>query len=337
MAKRASLVSVLMPAYNAGKWIGPAISSVLAQAWSCVELIVVDDGSTDCTLDVARSFECGNVRVLSQENRGASAARNTALAAAQGDYIQWLDADDLLSRDKIARQMRAAMDSASTESTLMTCSFAEFFVRPERARINRSALWQDLSPLQFILLRFERNLWMNPGVWLTPRALADRAGPWNESLSLNEDGEYFTRLVALSSGIRFVPEALVYYRRANPTSVSRGVSKQSCDSLVLSLRLCVEHLLSLEDSPRTRAAALALLQFWVNAPECFAPSNCPRFDVLASLAETLGRRLDPPQMPRKYRPLEATLGWHAASTARSVWAGAKLRALVMLERLAGLP
>ena len=101
------LVSILVPAYNSEEWIGDSIRSALAQTWQRKEIIVVDDGSRDRTAEAARRFASKEVKVVSTENRGAAAARNHALQLSQGDYIQWLDADDLLSPDKIERQLAA--------------------------------------------------------------------------------------------------------------------------------------------------------------------------------------------------------------------------------------
>src|SRR5436309_10735842 len=89
------LVSILIPAYNAERWIADTVRSALAQTWPRREIIIVDDGSRDQTLQVAQQFASKNVSVVAQENQGASAARNKAFELCQGDYIQWLDADDL--------------------------------------------------------------------------------------------------------------------------------------------------------------------------------------------------------------------------------------------------
>jgi|GEM_PF-108175 len=101
------LVSILVPAFNSQEWIADTLRSAIAQTRARKEIIVVDDGSTDQTLAIARQFGSDCVRVVSQENQGAAAARNNALSLSRGDYIQWLDADDLLASDKIARQMAA--------------------------------------------------------------------------------------------------------------------------------------------------------------------------------------------------------------------------------------
>src|SRR5437763_4626430 len=100
-----SKVSILMPAYNAERFVGAALQSALDQTWPDTEIIVVDDGSNDQTYAVAKCYESANVKILRQDNRGAAAARNAALRQAQGDFLQYLDADDLLSPDKIREQV----------------------------------------------------------------------------------------------------------------------------------------------------------------------------------------------------------------------------------------
>jgi glycosyltransferase involved in cell wall biosynthesis len=99
------LVSILIPAYNSENWIIETVQSALNQTWKRLEVIVVDDGSTDHTLSVVRTLECKNLKIVSQQNNGACSARNHALRLAQGEVIQWLDSDDLLHPDKIASQM----------------------------------------------------------------------------------------------------------------------------------------------------------------------------------------------------------------------------------------
>jgi len=99
------LVSILITAYNAEKTIGYTLESALRQTWQRKEIIVVDDGSTDRTAEVVRQFK--EVRLVSTENRGLSGAQNHAFPLSQGDYIQYLDADDLLAPDKLERQLAA--------------------------------------------------------------------------------------------------------------------------------------------------------------------------------------------------------------------------------------
>src|SRR5438309_2970995 len=156
------LVSILIPAYNAGTWITETIRSALAQTWTRNEIIVVDDGSTDDTLTIARRFESRDVLVVSQQNQGAAAARNKAYSFCQGDYIQWLDADDLLSPEKIANQMRVR-ESGCTERTLLSCGWGYFMHRPRRASFTPTPLWCDLPPRDCLPRRLGKNLqWQRP-------------------------------------------------------------------------------------------------------------------------------------------------------------------------------
>src|SRR4029079_2135106 len=117
------LVSILIPAYNAECWIAHTVRSALAQTWPRTEIIVVDDGSRDRTLSIARHFASKSVSVVTQDNQGGSAARNRAFRLCQVDFIQWLDADDLLSPNKIARQMEVAA-KATDKGILFSCPWA---------------------------------------------------------------------------------------------------------------------------------------------------------------------------------------------------------------------
>ncbi len=133
------LVSILIPAYNAAPWIGETIQSALRQDWPRTEIIVVDDGSRDKTLAVARSFSVANLSVVTQKNAGASAARNRAFSLCRGDYIQWLDADDLLAADKISRQMEV-VEKCADPRTLFSSEWGQFmFASPARRIFARHA------------------------------------------------------------------------------------------------------------------------------------------------------------------------------------------------------
>jgi glycosyltransferase involved in cell wall biosynthesis len=137
---RPTLVSILIPAYNAEKWIAHTIKSAVAQDWPNKEIIIVDDGSSDKTFNFAKRFESSNIKVLSQENSGASAARNKALSLAQGDYIQWLDADDLLAPDKISKQIICNEENGCDPLILSSSAWGKFISNPNRAKFKPDIL-----------------------------------------------------------------------------------------------------------------------------------------------------------------------------------------------------
>src|SRR5215813_7163982 len=118
------LVSIVITAYNAEETIASTLGSAIAQTWQRKEIIMVDDGSTDRTAEIARQFK--RVKVVSTENCGLSGAQNNAFPLTQGDYIQYLDADDLLAPDKIERQL-AAMSDFDNRRVLLSSPWAPFY------------------------------------------------------------------------------------------------------------------------------------------------------------------------------------------------------------------
>ena len=303
------LVSILIPAYNAEKWIADTIQSAIAQTWPRKEIIVVDDGSKDRTVEVARCFGEA-VTVVSQENQGAAAARNHAFRVSRGDYIQWLDADDLLIEDKIERQL-AQVDS---RRILLSGPWAFFYYKTKRARFIPSPLWQDLSPVEWLLRKMSQNLHMQTATWLTSRELTQAAGPWNTRMLSDDDGEYFCRVLLASEGTRFVPEAKVFYRVTPSGRLSYiGASDRKKDAMLASMRLHVQYVRSLEDSERVRTACLTYLQNWY---EFFYPERSDLVAQLQNLAQELGGQLEPPRLRSKYRWMKPVFGWEAAKWAQ---------------------
>ena len=324
------LVSILIPAYNAQKWIADTIRSSLEQTWERKEIIIVDDGSMDQTQAVARRFEGKGVTVVSQSNQGAAAARNKAFSICHGDYIQWLDADDLLAPDKISKQMNALNDRQSTR-TLLSCAWGHFNYRPARANFVPTSLWCDLAPVEWLLRYCERNHWMQTATWLVSRELTEAAGPWDTRLLGDDDGEYFSRVLLVSDGVRFVPEAKVFYRVSGPSSLSYiGRSDKKLEAQFLSMQLHINHIRTVEDSARVRAACRVYLQtlliyFYPERPDIVKQAN--------SLAADLGGRLEVPRLPWKYAWIKEIFGWTAAKRSQLYYNKLKSSLLRSWDRL----
>jgi glycosyltransferase involved in cell wall biosynthesis len=213
-----SLVSVLIPCFNSKRWLGHCLRSILDQTWTNTEVIIVDDGSTDDSLNFARSFESKRIKVITQENQGATAARNRAYAEAQGEFIQFMDADDLLSPDKIEAQMELLQASPSDFISVSATMYFLDGSEPEQGILHGDWPMIDSDhPREWLIDMYgpERGSMVQPGAWLTPRTITDDIGPWNELLnrSPNDDGEYFARVVLRSKGIRRSRRGFNYYRK----------------------------------------------------------------------------------------------------------------------------
>ena len=313
MATLRPSVSILIPAFNAQEWIADSVRSAIAQAWDRQEIIIVDDGSTDDTVAIARQFESDSVRVVTQKNQGAAAARNKAFSLSQGDYIQWLDADDLLAPHKIARQMEA-LDQCASRRTLLSSAWGRFLFRYHRANFVPTALWCDLSPREWLLRKMANNLHMQTATWLVSRELAEAAGPWNTQLLGDDDGEYFCRVLLASDGVRFVSESKVYYRASGASSLSYiGRSERKREAQLRSMELHIGYLRSLEDSPRVRAACVQYLQNWFFF---FYPESADMVRRMEQIAGDLGGTLTAPHLSWKYSWMESLFGRSFAKRAQ---------------------
>jgi glycosyltransferase involved in cell wall biosynthesis len=300
------LVSILIPCYNAAPWLAATLDSALAQTHPRTEIIVVDDGSSDHSLAIARTFEPHGVRVVTQPNAGASAARNHALRLSRGDYIQFLDADDLLTPDKIAAQLTALRTPPARADAIATCRWGRFSSDPTNAIFVDDAVFRDFAPLDYLLAHTGAARMIHPAAWLVPRPIADRAGPWDESLSLNDDGEYFARVVLASSAIVFSPSGASLYRSHLLGSLSRQRSRRALESVFHSVDLIADHLRRAEDSPRTQRA---LADYWQRlAFEIYqeAPDLCRRADAVV---RALGGSSLTPEMGSRLRFLSHLIGW----------------------------
>jgi glycosyltransferase involved in cell wall biosynthesis len=314
------LVSILIPAFNAQEWIGDTIRSAVAQTWERKEIVVVDDGSTDGTLALARQWESDLVRVVTQQNQGAAASRNRAFSLSRGDYIQWLDADDLLAPDKIERQMEI-LNQCPSKRTLASAAWGKFRYRSHKAKFVRTALWCDLSPTEWLLRRMGQNLYMQTATWLVSRELTEAAGPWDTRLLGDDDNEYFCRVLLASDSVRFVRDARVYYRSFGYGSLSYvGLSNKRIEAHWLSMQLHVGYLRSLEDSERVRAACVRYLQTWL---PFFYPQRPDIVRMAEQMARNLGGRLEVPRSSWKFAGIRAVLGPGVAKRVQTTLSGWK--------------
>ena len=300
------LVSILIPSRNAERWLAETLASALGQTWTNREIILVDDGSTDGSLALARSYEAQGVRVIAQPNLGASAARNRAFRESRGDFLQFLDADDLLSPDKLERQV--AELTRRPVGTVASCAWGRFATDPAEAEFVDDTVYRDFLPIDFLVLGGEGSHMMHPSAWLTPRTVAVRAGPWDESLTLNDDGEYFCRVLLASPGVAFTLGARSYYRSGLPGSLSQRRDERSRRSQFRSIELIEKHLLAAENSPRTRRARAGYYQRFLYD---FFPFPIELMRAAESRVTALGGSSLPPPMGPKTAALARWVGWKA--------------------------
>lgn len=205
-----SRISVIIPNYNYGRYLAETIESVQAQTWPDVEIIVVDDGSTDDSLEVAMRYP---VTVVSQPNQGVSAARNNGASLASGTYLLFLDSDDLLYPDSLEVLVNALEEAGSS----VGFSYGQLQYFGEKTHVFASSVFDPvaLSKANYI-----------PSSALMRREAFLAVGGFDRGFELREDWELFIRLWHAGHAGVHLPRPVIRYRKHRPKQVVRSMSKR---------------------------------------------------------------------------------------------------------------
>ena len=301
------IVSVLIPCYNAQPFIGETLESVFRQTWPQIEVIVVNDGSVDGSAAVVRSFARPNLHFFEQENRGQTAALNVCLGHASGDFVQYLDADDLIEPEKIERQIIRLTEHPRC---IASSEWGRFYRSPQETRFDPEAVWCDLDPLDWLALSRADGLGMMlPAIWLIPMPIVRRIGPWMEELTLNNDAEYFTRALLAAERVLFCPGARCHYRSGLTDSLSRRRSRQAWESQFRVLQLCETYVRIREDSDRVRRAFALSWQHMAHGCYPYDPGMAKRALARGRALHSVAIR---PDGGPAFRVASRLIGWRAA-------------------------
>ncbi len=240
------LISIIIPTYNRSWIIGETLDSVLAQTYTNWECIVVDDGSYDDTAELLKFYSEKDDRIKlhlrpNDMLKGASSCRNYGLKQAKGDFIQFLDSDDLLNKNKFLEQLKLIENSSLL--TLTTCRWGSFSNSSSLRIKTKYNSYKNFERSIDLLHTFGKfNEYFPPLVYLVPAALIKLAGNWNEELSNNDDGEYFTRIIMNADSILFCENAEVYYRAGDSDRLSLLNEEKKVLSCMASWSLIEKHL-----------------------------------------------------------------------------------------------
>ena len=197
MADPGSLVSVIIPVYNGGRFLGAALESVWAQDYRPIEVLVIDDGSTDSSGEIARSF--AEVRYFRQDNAGPASARNLGLLNARGEFIACLDADDIWMPRKLSLQVRYLLDHPEARFVL---TLQRMFVESGIAKpgwVKDELLTTD-------------SVGYLPSTLVARTSLFAKIGGFDTRIQLNEDVEWFFRAQETGVPMGVVQEVLLHKR-----------------------------------------------------------------------------------------------------------------------------
>jgi glycosyltransferase involved in cell wall biosynthesis len=218
-------ISVIIPAYNAEKTIQETIESVLDQTFQDFELIVINDGSTDRTLEIISSFTDSRLQVFSFPNSGAQKSRNVGLSKSSGEYIAFLDADDLWNPDKLELQLKALKENPEAAVAYSWTDYIDESSHFLYQGFHKSPQG-DIYPLLLVKNYLENG--SNP--LMTRQALSEIGG-FDESLSGGQDWDLYLRLAARYKFVS-VPQVQILYR-LSPNSISSNILRQESACLLV--------------------------------------------------------------------------------------------------------
>ncbi len=303
------MVSILIPCHNAERFVGEAIRSALAQSWAEKEVIVVDDGSTDGSLDVIRSFG-ERIRWETGPNRGGNAARNRLLDLATGEWLQYLDADDFLLPSKIEAQMRFIQEHPEVD-----VAYGPSVMQYEQ----EGAARQEILPIPE-----PRDPWALLALWKLPqtgsplwrKAAVVGVGGWSADQPVCQEHELYLRLLKSGKSFAYVDDAGSVYRQWSDGTVCRRDVPNTYRHRLAITREAEDFLLEHgEMTPlRRRAfdrAYLACARIIWTFDRSWAS------EIMAHVEKANGGRFRPEreQVPGMYRSLYRLFGFHTAERA----------------------
>lgn len=255
MVKSDPRVAIIMPVYNAERFLVQAVSSVIAQTYKNWRLFIVDDGSKDASWSILERFKDPRICRQRQINRGQSIATNVALRSVDNtfSYVMFLDADDIVGVDKIAVQVDRLQ---RYPGCIAVCSWG-FFENTESDAVIKC------EPIYFTGLAIDwlRCLWSNETMmpnsgYLIPLSVMDAAGRfYPEDLELNIDFEYFTRMTLAARKVVFCGDVVCFYRKKVATAKTTRPAFPRQLSALESRHRAILSLMARDDSPDSRVAA----------------------------------------------------------------------------------
>lgn len=217
------LVSFIIPAYNAKRWIGETLDSVMEQRLNDSETIVIDDGSTDGTADlVAEKYPWA--RLERGPNRGVSAARNIGTALASGDFIQYVDSDDLLPRGSVEARIDALKESGTDVAYSDWQRLVE--TKDNQFELSQLVVRKIESTHRQADIAIFTDFWCPPVALTYTREIVERVGSWNLRLPIIQDARFLLDVALLGGTFIHVNRIGGYYREYHGDSLSRRNSRE---------------------------------------------------------------------------------------------------------------
>ncbi|GAA4816948.1 glycosyltransferase family 2 protein [Litoribaculum gwangyangense] len=244
------LVSVCIPMYNVSEYIEETLQKILKQSYQNIEVVIVDDHSTDDSYQKAQKFESKKVKVFKNKKKGGNAARNLAFEKSSGDYIKFMDSDDYCSETMIERQLERMLKDG-TEETLIHSPLK--MLEPDgRIYSLPRFIDQDFVPgIELLVAIWNQEGWNVPHCHLMHRHLIVKSGGWDETVLKNQDAEFFARVAAVADMALSVDDVFAIWRQTKK-GVSTQISVKAFATVIDTFEIIIRLLLNYKDTPEMR-------------------------------------------------------------------------------------
>lgn len=285
------LVSIIVPVYNSENTIKETLLSAINQTYSNLEIIVIDDGSTDNSKKEILSLTDTRIKYKFQENQGSPNAKNLGLSVAKGKYIQFLDADDILSSDKIENQVKLLDGKLDAICICKTKIFYEIsdLKKNNLQEIDSDFLTFSKNPKEFLLNLhgvYGRGGMVQPNAYLTPIDIIKKAGGWSPLLSRSpdDDSEFFCRVLLNSEEVVYDDTSINYYRKSLNV-LSSGKTARHAFGALKTVELKSRIILKESNTPEVknmlaRNFAIVAYTHSTSTPEILAAVKTQLYDIL---------------------------------------------------------
>ncbi|KJD34813.1 hypothetical protein PK35_02360 [Tamlana nanhaiensis] len=245
-----SLVSICIPMYNAANYVEETLQNLINQSYNNIEVIIVDDGSTDASVNIVKPFLNEVIKLYHNPNKGANAARNYAFSKSSGQFIKFMDADDFCSPKLIEKQV----DLLQKQGTSLSLIFS-----PLKMLYSNGEL---IDPIRTIDKNYNPAIGLLIDIWngggfncplchLIPKDLVQVSGGWDETILKNQDGEYFARVYKHADKALSLTDEYVVWRQTG-TGVSSALSPAAINSVLVTYDKIINIILSHKDNSNTR-------------------------------------------------------------------------------------
>lgn len=264
------LVSIIIPVYNSENTIIETIDSVINQTYKNIEIIVINDGSSDNSAFLVQELNYQQINLISISNSGAAKARNIGIQNAKGSYIQFLDADDILSSNKIEEQVKILETNNDIDLCFCrTIVFTHRLILETNQHVNSEIFdFEKILGIELLkkLLGINNKVFMIlPSAYLVRKGIIDIAGEWDETLTLDDDGEFFSRVLSCSKIVAFDKKGTNYYRKyhtVNSLSQQKGIKYMSSEvKSVMKKISTIKKYVSLIDFEKIKQIQFSLLKY----------------------------------------------------------------------------